>query len=304
VYRVCANSVDGRDSCPGRPHVPEKLARSILLNFVSQLLRSMPEWIDTAVREMNAAVQVYHEQLPTELKHSKAQLAVAEQRLEHLLQVAESGGAADVQSFGQRLKQAELEVNELRNDVERLKNVPPIPPQLPDKRWIASRLKKLAEAMAGDESNIAKLLGELIGSVRVYRVRLPGKKRGYHELRFRMNGWRVIRAAMQGTISREVLDVVESGVEASSCESPEVCLPVGGPTKLDVLAPQVAELRAQGMKWTEIGKLIGLSPDSAYQCWRRYTRACAAEEKRRRDAGDDSAQRDYGPGIREDDAAA
>ncbi len=143
---------------------------------------------------------------------------------------------------------------------------------MPADKWIEARLKELADTLASDEANTARLLRELIGTVRVFRVVPVGKMFGYQQLRFRINGWKAVRELLRGHVPLEILEVVEKQRSSDATESPEFCLDVGGPHKLDIIAPQIAERRSQGIKWKDIAREFDLSMDSAYQCWRRYVK--------------------------------
>jgi hypothetical protein len=276
VYRQCVNSIDGRNVCREKMRVPAAKARAVLLDFIGQLLRSMPEWIAQAADEMRIAIEEFQSRVPAELDQLRAQLREAEQRRDNLLCIAESGGVDDLDEFKQRLRRTVEEATQLRREVDRLEALPPSKVAMPDDRWIMNRLQELAATLAADEAATAKLLREWVGAVRVYRVVPIGKKFGYQQLRFRINSWKTIREALRGYVPGEILEVIEKHRPADADVSPEFCLDVGGPHKLDILAPRIAELRAQGMKWKDIAIATGLSMDSACKCWRRYVDARAA----------------------------
>jgi site-specific DNA recombinase len=283
VYRACVNSIDGRDECLGRPRVPEERARKALLAFVSSILRGSSDWIDAATEEMIRSIHSFSEQVPRQQKLLQDELERAERRLENLLRLADSGAVADVGAFGDRLKQAESDVNAIQEELRRLKSLQPVRPEVPDAMWIRDRIQKLERTLANDESTVALLLRELVGSVRVFRHVPVGKKFGFHELRFRINGWHVIVESLRGVIPNDVLKVMSSEIDPEAFYSREFCLRIGGPTKMDDLAPRVAELKSQGLTWEQVAEEVGLSPGSAYQCWRRYKKALAANSELKRE---------------------
>jgi DNA invertase Pin-like site-specific DNA recombinase len=273
VYRQCCNSIDGRDTCTGKVRVPAAKARTVLLDFVASLLRSMPDLVARAIEEMRSAVQQIQSLIPAELEQRREELHDAERRRNNLMLIAESGGVDDLEDFKQRLRKADQDVKQLRGEVERLEYLPAAQIATPDDLWIKKRLEVLASTLGSDESATARLLLELIGTVRVFRVVPVGKKFGYQQLRFRISGWKVVYEALRGHLPPEVLEVVSRHQDKNEYQSPEFCLDVGGPHKLDLAAPRIAELRANGMKWKDIAKETGLSMDLAFHCWRRYTAA-------------------------------
>jgi hypothetical protein len=60
-----------------------------------------------------------------------------------------------------------------------------------------------------------------------------------------------------------------SGIRPSG-RSPEFELNLGGPSRMDRLAPKIAELREQGVPWIEIARITGLGAGNAWTAWRRW----------------------------------
>jgi hypothetical protein len=122
--------------------------------------------------------------VPQELEQFRDQLGDAEGRRDNLMVIAEGGGLDDLENFRQRLRKADDVATQLRRDFERLEALRPTQLEMPDDTWIQKRLQELGATLASDEANTARLLRELIGSVRVFRVVPIGKKLGYPQLRF------------------------------------------------------------------------------------------------------------------------
>jgi site-specific DNA recombinase len=276
VYRECSNGADGRDACREKARVPAAKAKGVLLEFIGNLLTGMPDWIANAVEEMHSAIHEFHARVPAELEELREQLRDAEQRRGNLMRIAESGGVDDLEDFKRRLRAAEEDVKMFHSDTDRMERVSPAQVDMPDNEWFQARLKEIATTLQSDEGNVAELLRALIGEVHVFRIVPFGKQVGYQQLRFRINTWKVVREALRGTIPTELLDLIDKDRSADGDLSPEFVLDVGGPHRLDVLAPRIAELRSQGMKWKDIATETGVSMDSAWHCWRRYVDALAA----------------------------
>jgi hypothetical protein len=145
--------------------------------------------------------------------------------------------------------------------------------QLPDQKWIESQIQQLPPALRADESRAASLLAELFDNVYVYSVLPPGKRRGYHQLRFRLKAWRIINAALNGNVPESVVSAIADTDDQDLCESPEFCLNVGGPTRADEAASYVVKRRLEGATWDVICRETGLAKSVACECLRRYREA-------------------------------
>jgi hypothetical protein len=141
---------------------------------------------------------------------------------------------------------------------------------MPDDKWMQARLNEIANALQADEGSVARLLRDLIGTVQVFRVVPVGKKFGYQQLRFRICGWKIVCEALRTELPPGIVDVIDKQQPAGGSLSPEFVLNVGGPHKLDILAPRIAEMRAHGMKWKDIALETEISADLAFHCWSRY----------------------------------
>ena len=53
----------------------------------------------------------------------------------------------------------------------------------------------------------------------------------------------------------------------------EFVIDLGGPTLMDVWAPRIAKMRADGIKWTEIVEITGMDLNRVYRAWKRFVDA-------------------------------
>jgi site-specific DNA recombinase len=152
VYRKCANGADGRNVCKDKVRVLAAKAKEVLLAFVAELLREMPDWIKTAIDEMRRTIREFHDRVPAELEELRLQLRQAEQRRDNLLCIAESGGIDDVEEFKNRLRMADDEAKKVRKELLQCESVSPENLSLPDDKWIRVRLSDLAETLRTERS--------------------------------------------------------------------------------------------------------------------------------------------------------
>ena len=143
---------------------------------------------------------------------------------------------------------------------------------MPDDAWMASQLNKWAEALTEDIPRAAAVLRQAVGSVTTHVVVAPGKRRGYTQLRFRLNTWQILRAAIGDRIPQASLEAAsQAAVEADA--SPEFTLDLGEPTEMDRWAPQITAWRAEGVTWKEIVRRTNLDLNRVYIAWKRHTQA-------------------------------
>ena len=102
-----------------------------------------------------------------------------------------------------------------------------------------------------------------MGRIVAEAVIAPGKKRGFVRLRFRVQAWGVLVAAVGDRLPPVVRRLV--GPPEGGGESPEFTLDLGGPTEMDRWAPQIVAWRLEGVTWTEIVRRTGLDLNRAYR---------------------------------------
>ncbi len=125
TYRQCVNSLDGRETCKEKLRISAAKARTVLLGFIADLLKGMPEWIATAVGEMRTAINETQSQIPAEVEDLREQLRDAEKRHANLMTIAEGGGVKDVEGFMQRLRSTDDEAKQLRLLLKQLESLQP-----------------------------------------------------------------------------------------------------------------------------------------------------------------------------------
>jgi hypothetical protein len=143
---------------------------------------------------------------------------------------------------------------------------------MPDDDWIREQLADLVAILRERSSQAAVLLRALLGKVFVSAIIPRGKKRGYPQLRFQINGWQALLAILGEHLPQQVL-LLSTSCDLTSATSPEFQLAVGAPTRMDELAPQIAAWRDQKVPWKEICRRTGIKLANAYAVWKRYVSA-------------------------------
>jgi hypothetical protein len=108
----------------------------------------------------------------------------------------------------------------------------------------------------------------MLGKVVAEEVKIPGKKRGYARLRFRID----VGAALSEVLGAKLPASVLAALDPHG-QSDEFVIDLGAPTRLDKLGPQIVAMRREGVKWTEIAERTGLSLDNAYAAFKRLQNA-------------------------------
>jgi hypothetical protein len=287
VYRQCKNSGNGPHDCRHKTRVPAEEAKRILTEFAAELVLAIPDWLNAAIAAMNEAVLKAQTQLPSRidgLRHQKAELAERRARLIEFVETGrskssnraeqmESNGSSACASIRQRLEELDRGIDGIAAEIEQAEKELGSVTQLPDQGWIESQIEQLPLALRFDEPRAASLLGELFDEVYVHSVLPLGKRRGYHQLRFRLKAWRIINVALDGEIPESLVSAIVATNDKNLFESTEFCLCVGGPTRADELMSYVVKRRLAHATWDEICRETGLAKSVACECFRRYREA-------------------------------
>lgn len=292
LYLGCPNRGTTDGCCELTTTVPLKKAEQALLDLLTELLTSWPEWLDRALDVMRQEIQNVAQRIPDELASDQRQLRELETRIANLVD-ALADGRVQSQAVLERLDSAEREADRLRNSIEVAEKALSAPLEMPDEEWIREQLSKMSSVIQEGGYEAALLLRRLIGRIEVEQVIAPGKTRGYPRLRFRINGWETLKTILHSAGRLAALDgILHHQSEDETAE--EFVIDLGGPTLMDRWAPRIAEMRAQGVKWTEIVEITGLDLNRAYIAWKRHADACEI-------SGDTDANPPDGSGPTDDD---
>jgi len=201
TYLACPNC-DGntQDSCPMKTTVSVAKAEKAILDFLSHLLLSLPDWVAKALTAMRRVIQEAATRIPQESVADERLLAQLDKKIANLVD-ALADGAVESDAIVSRLGPAEAQAKDLRRRIEDARRVLAVPVAMPNDAWIADRLKDLPSLIHKDERRAAILLRKIFGKVHAFQVLPPGKQRGYAYLRLRVNGWELLRSILDSQIS-------------------------------------------------------------------------------------------------------
>lgn len=268
--------------CLMSTQVPMAKAEESVIGYLSDLLTSWPEWMQAATAAMRQALTEAALRLPEELATARQRLALLDKQIHNLVSALADGTVESI-TLKQRLADAEREAKELRQQISQAEQVEKAPASLPDEGWVQEQLRSLAGLLKLELPQAAMTLRQLLGKVAAHAILAPGKKRGYAQLRFRVNAWASLRAALQKRLSEPALEMLTANT-APADVSPEIHLDLGQPTVMDTLAPEIAAMRAQGLTWADVCRRTGLGLGPAYVAWKRWTDA-QSEDRGAKDAG-------------------
>lgn len=209
--------------------------------------------------------------LPDELTSTREQLADVQGRLDRLLDTIEKAG--DSPAIHQRLHKLESEKAMLESRQAQLLQVEVATIKMPDDQWIREQLASLADLAKQEMESVAPHLRPILGRVVAEQVFVPGKKRGYARIRFKLNGWAMIAHLLSGQLPASVTGGLV-GATASEGPSPDFVIDLARPTRIDQWTSQVMEWRRQKMRWQEIAERTGLSLSGV---WKAYERGLKGE---------------------------
>ena len=268
VYYGCPRHRKGL--CSQVARVPRQKGEKAVVSLLQAEILGKPDLIQTV---MEAMKQRYHEltaKLPAEVEAKKVEQVRLEKELKNIVSVIaqrgmESGVLVD------KVQETEAQLASLRKDLQEAAHVTSGQFALPTMEWVMSLLADLRSVLQEDTPRAAQLLRRLIREIKVREVRIPGKRRGYTELRLHLDGWNLARELVEALPGHLLLDQPNGAMDRT------VCVALGSPSRMDQWAPKIAEMRAQGVKWKRIGEISGLRVGNAYDAWKRWTDAQKTE---------------------------
>lgn len=311
-YRQCKNTGPGPDDCRAKTRVPAGEAKKVLTEFAADLLLAIPDWLDAAIAAMNDAVREQQSKLPARMEECQLRYRDLVERRRRLIELVESGelkvavqpkqasdNSLGQSSIRQRIDELDREIDGAAAEITQYEQQLDHMIELPDRDFIVAEIEKLPCILRTDESKAAQLLGELFDVVRVSRVTLPGKQRGYHQLKFRLKAWRIICSALDGKLPSAITAIISQDDVENACTSPEFCLNVGGPTRADEATAYIVKRRQEGATWDEIRAETGLGRNTVRECFLRHQRASSSDSSAD-ESGNESGENDTGDSAKSD----
>ncbi len=254
------------------------LAEKAVINSIGDVLRNIPEWMNTVIDAMRAAIDRASSQIPESLATERKKLAHVEKGIANLVTVLEIGLDQSL-SIVQRMGQLEREAATLRERIDEHERSLNKPIAMPDDDWIRAQLADQISVLQESPDDAPLVLRKMVERITAHEVKIPGKKRGYMELRFRINAFSSLTNLFGDSMGQSMLKPLECVGGLNGQESPEFKVVLGGPTRLDQVAPQIVAFRNEGVAWVEIARILDISPGGAWATWKRWT-----ENERKDDA--------------------
>ncbi|MCZ7647992.1 MAG: recombinase family protein [Planctomycetota bacterium] len=255
-----------KGQCEMSYRVPEERAQDEILKFLSNYLQAIPGWFDHLYAQVCTATNLRAQEIPRALEAQKEEMATIEKQLQNYLDVLGQGAGQSV-TIANKMVDLEQKAEQARKEIAFLEKELETPAVLPDLEAVRRMVADLHVVLGQDEvPQVALLLQKLLGKVKVRDVVAPGKKRGYGLLEFCICPEGLLKEALKKVVgARDVLlKVTEVG------PMPVIILEIGGPTRMDSWAPKIAEMRARGVSWKEIGEETGLGVGNACTAYKRY----------------------------------
>ncbi|HNO80281.1 MAG TPA: recombinase family protein [Phycisphaerae bacterium] len=269
-YRYFGCSKHRKGVCDVGTRVRIDIAEEKIISSIGDIFGSIPDWMKTVIDTMRNEIDLASSQIPAALIADRKRLAQIERGIANLVNAVEQG-LDQSSSIVQRLGQLEREAASLREQIEEREDSLNKPIAMPDDDWIRSQLADQVSLLQEFPENAALMLRQLIGKITAHEIKIRGKKRGYMELRFRIDAFRSISNLLGDTVSPSILQSLNCVDDSEEHASPEFVIAVGGPSRMDQAAPQIVSLRNEGVSWNEIGRLLNMSPGGAWTVWKRWT---------------------------------
>jgi hypothetical protein len=272
LYFGCPKKGNAPGMCKMRTLVSVEKAKEALLSTVAAMLTGSPGWVERALDAARRHIAEIATRVPLEAEADRKQLADIETQIENLVDNLTRCKVTST-SLQERLASLEEQAARLRLKVEEDRKLLDVPPVLPTREWLMAQLADMNSIVEEDGTRAALLLQKLLGKVQAFTMLPPGKKRGYVQLRFRIDGWAALREVLPDDVTKAILAKVSSGDELATGRSDEFRIDLGAPTRMDNWGPQLAQWRAEGVLWKDICQRTGLGSGPAYEAWKRFVDA-------------------------------
>jgi hypothetical protein len=254
-------------SCPMIARVPYAAAERAVADVVDGVLASYPAFVGVAVAHMRDALERKARHVPDELDAERKRLATVDAEIRNLVRALSS--APDSPAVLDELKRLEAEKVQIDARVVELGQVESARVELPDDRWVREQFSALCALLREQSPEAVRAVRAMVGRILAEEVAIPGKKRGYVRIRFRIDGWPELIRLLSGKVPPSVLKALRPADPAAGA-SEEFVVDLGAPTDMDRWGPQIVAWRKEKVKWREIAARTGLKIANAYVVWRRW----------------------------------
>ena len=172
-----------------------------------------------------------------------------------------------------RLAALEVESEAISQRIADGKDLVEVRSVMPDRDWIEGQLSDLSDILDEGGTQATLLVRRLLGQVKVFPSITPGKTRVCPQLQFTVQYWAAIEQCL--SVESRILLEKALGKDSTIAMSEQFVLTIGNQSRMEIWAPQIAQMRSAGIKWREIWEITGLGRGPAYTAWKRYVEAQA-----------------------------
>jgi len=263
------------DLCTMAAQVPASRAEQALTQFLTDMLSTWPDWLGDLYERVRQLVSDAAAEAPYQQDQDFKQLMEVKRKEKNLIDALADGRLTSA-AVQQHLKELEMEAEQLQRRVDSYQQLHQV--DLPEDHLLADELREWTMGLGEDTILAARVLRQAVGTVAAHAIVAAGKRRGYIQLRFRINGWETLQAVLGGRIPQSLKQYPIPDDGNTLGQSMEFTLDLGQPTSMDYWAPKIAAWRAQGVKWKEIVQRTSLDLNRVFIAWKRHTENQGEEE--------------------------
>jgi site-specific DNA recombinase len=269
-YYRCPNYRTGL--CKMAMSVPASRAEQKLSEFLTDLLCSWPDWIRDLYLRARQLVAEAALRVPEQCHQDAEQLAEVERQVNSLVD-ALADGKLKSKAVQNRLDVLEEKAEMLQKSLDANQQLMRRAVDLPDDQFLAKQVCDWTKTLGEDLAIAATVLRQAFGRVSAHVIIAPGKKRGFCQLRFCVNGWDALKAVLGDRLPDGLVPFLSVDALGGRQQSPEFSLDLGQPTDMDLWGPQIVAWRNERVKWKEIVRRTGLDLNRAHIAWERHNEA-------------------------------
>jgi hypothetical protein len=275
-YLFCPSQRHGE--CTQRRQFNILLAEKALFEFLAAVCGQWPEWLAAVRVEIERTIKDAGAQIPRQLAACQSQIAALDKQISNLLDKLASVSGTSI-LLTDRLGSLEQEQMLLREQEEKLKEQVRVPSQLPDEAFIRSELARLPEMLSASSPATADLLRRIFSKVAAVEERRPGRKRTHLYLRVSVSPGGFLLSALGSGWEQRLAAFGINLVSPDSAAAIQIDLPITKPGKYEKAAPLIEAMRAKGIGWEEVAKVVGITRPNCMNILRRYKRDIAEMTK-------------------------
>jgi len=286
-YFTCPCSRKNPEACKMTSHVPTPKAREAIVGAVVAMLKSQPDWRDAILSSIQDHVEKLSMIIPVELDQLRKRERELSSRIDNLISFI-ANGTVQSDSIASRLDEFESERREVRAKLKYQESLSKGQITAPTKSFIDEQLTNMASFFSDDSLQAAMLLRKLVSKVTATHGIPIGKKRGFTQIRFRIDGWGAKRVAAES--DPQLMNLIDSLATACGVElthPDEIVVDLGKPTLANLHSPTIYEMRNNGATLKEIEAVTGIGNGNACTYYKRYAKGLKAQSSLNDDQSDD-----------------